>query len=1171
MPSSVEYPEEITRRYKVLDLLGEGAMGRVYRVRDRLLQGREAALKLLKPYAADPEAAQWLFKAEFYSMTRLRHPNTVEVWDYGVLPEGQLFLVMELVPGEELAERIARGPLPLEEVYSVLVQLLQALDYIHTRQYLHRDIKAANIRLRPDGTLKLMDFGLTAQTGALGGRAITGTPAYMAPEIPQGGVLGPGADLYAVGCLAFEMLTGRLPFLGSVGEVVRAHLQEAPPSVSQFRSDVPSGLQHLVERLLLKDPQRRPRRASEVLTEIAGIAGVALVRDTKEQQLSFLEAGDLIGRETELETLDAALHQAQEGCGGAWLIGAPAGTGKSRLVRELKLKAQLSGFLVLHGHCLDQGQGPLGALREALRPALALGTPEERQRYEAALRQFFPEFAGAASPPDTADSVGLLMGWLKDLAARQPFLWVMDELHWADPQTLDIFNRGLRELKEARVLCVGTFRDDETPAGSLVWQTLEDGTSHYLPLAALDVAGQAELLQALMPEARVPDAFSQALYEATGGSPLFIREALQVLMEEGHLVRQRGQWRFPRDLAALRELHGVEAALRRRVGHLSPAARQLLEVAAVLGTHLEHHVLALLTHLPEEELFAARELLLTRQLLARADDGLLEFPHARVREVVYAQLVPEDRQRLHAAAAEYLESHDASAHTQDLARHFFQAGLMARAFPYVVQSGYAALRAGATYVAIDYFAQALGLLEHLPGPSLAERLELGLLIGQHGFHLTPERAALGLTVALQAMDADPAQAQALLTRQGRSGVELLTLYAVTHGLIGEPVAALTAADRLQAMLPSGNSPLSALGALSRFGAWWIQGHIDTLVSEARRVAPVLETSFPPGTPPVLTSARVGCFAVQNARIFQGYAPDPVARDKALGYARDLGDEGPFLPWFYFGVWAAWSGRLTEAEAYLERTARKTRQVGGPPFVWLLYLQPYLLWQQGEFELALTQLEKNLLAYPHFRSQALVFGMALGLRGRIMADLGRSTEALAVFEHLLEHAHARQLGLVVMLATYGQADTYLTMGQFSEARAGFEALHALAVSPAQRNPLCEAYALLGLGRCLLAVRDPLARSRLDQALKIVQRPEIDNWFMQANIQRARATLLAETGQSAEAQQALAEAGRLFHTMRNPHGLHQVGLQLAALNHVKPPTVMREISLEARWERFKGLMR
>ena len=194
-----------------------------------------------------------------------------------------------------------------ERTYPLLIQLLQALNFIHQRGFVHRDIKPANARVRPDGRLVLMDFGLMTAAGQAAGRAVTGTAGYLAPEVAVGGAIDGATDLYAVGCLAFELITGRLPFQGSLIEVVRQHVSARPPALRSLRPDVPMQLELLVMRLLEKQPQARYRSAEAVLADLSSLAGVGLARETEDQQRSFLVAGGLVGRDAELAVLTGAL------------------------------------------------------------------------------------------------------------------------------------------------------------------------------------------------------------------------------------------------------------------------------------------------------------------------------------------------------------------------------------------------------------------------------------------------------------------------------------------------------------------------------------------------------------------------------------------------------------------------------------------------------------------------------------------------------------------------------------------------------------------------------------------------------------------------------------------------------------------------------------------------
>ncbi|HLM75361.1 MAG TPA: serine/threonine-protein kinase, partial [Polyangiaceae bacterium] len=218
----------VAGRYRLKSMLGEGAMGQVWLARDELEQ-RDTAFKVMRAAsasapignrAADSRAAEIAFKHEFYTMTKLQHPNTVKVFDYGVLQDGDRFIAMEVVAGRDLSDLLTKGPLELSQIYRVLIDLANVLGFVHSRRFVHCDIKSSNVRMTETGSVRLMDFGMMHQLGLAAGGMLKGTPYYMAPEIPRGGVIDQRTDLYSLGVLAFELATGRYPFTGrSLAEI----------------------------------------------------------------------------------------------------------------------------------------------------------------------------------------------------------------------------------------------------------------------------------------------------------------------------------------------------------------------------------------------------------------------------------------------------------------------------------------------------------------------------------------------------------------------------------------------------------------------------------------------------------------------------------------------------------------------------------------------------------------------------------------------------------------------------------------------------------------------------------------------------------------------------------------------------------------------------------------
>jgi serine/threonine protein kinase len=269
--------------YLIVRRIGEGGMGEVYQGRHRYI-GREAAIKILRPELSRDERVVKRFFTEARATAAIRHPGIVEILDCDISPSGQAYLVMEYLQGEDLAHRIATlGELSLDTplLIDLVRQIAAALAAAHGLGIVHRDLKPENIFLveGPTPLVKILDFGVAkllygdgdahdkTRTGS-----VLGTPMYMAPEQCRGaGTVDQRADIYALGCVLFEMITRRPPFVRSgAGEVLIAHMAEVPPRLSSLSV----AIDELVADMLAKDPAARPQTMNEVLTRLAGLGKV---------------------------------------------------------------------------------------------------------------------------------------------------------------------------------------------------------------------------------------------------------------------------------------------------------------------------------------------------------------------------------------------------------------------------------------------------------------------------------------------------------------------------------------------------------------------------------------------------------------------------------------------------------------------------------------------------------------------------------------------------------------------------------------------------------------------------------------------------------------------------------------------------------------------------------
>jgi serine/threonine-protein kinase len=263
-------------RYELERLIAGGGMGAVWRAVDRRLD-RPVAVKLLRRGLATDPAFVERFRREARAAAALSHPNVAGVFDYGE-HEGEAYIVMELVEGENLAERLAReGPLPWPQALAIAEQVARALADAHAHGLVHRDVKPANILLSQglDATVvKVTDFGIARAEAAVtltGTGAVLGSAAYVAPEQASGSQVGPAADLYGLGCVLFEMVTGRPPYRGqSAVALATQHVSGPVPNPRQLRPELPGAVAAITLRALQKVPADRFDSASAMAEALAG-------------------------------------------------------------------------------------------------------------------------------------------------------------------------------------------------------------------------------------------------------------------------------------------------------------------------------------------------------------------------------------------------------------------------------------------------------------------------------------------------------------------------------------------------------------------------------------------------------------------------------------------------------------------------------------------------------------------------------------------------------------------------------------------------------------------------------------------------------------------------------------------------------------------------------------
>ena len=611
-------------RYKKLKLLGEGSGGRVWLVSDSLRQGARLALKEL----TEPDRArESTLRREFATLTTLRHPNLVDVFEFEAPPEGAPRFTMEYVDGLDFVSAV-RGQDP-SILFRLIAEALRALAFFHDFGVVHRDVKPANllVRSRPlHGTsLVVVDFGLAFQdVSATQGRGPAGTLPYIAPELFEGGTPDRRSDLYALGSVAHEAVWGVPPFgppdqdLTHFLEVLRTGSRSSPA----LPEGHPPGLRDWIDSLLSVDPGCRPATASEALARLNTACGTQFEIETRTTRIARLASGPPPGRQTETESIWRFL--SPKGGPRVLFLTGGAGSGKTRLLRWLAADAIRRGWNVQAGS------------REILEAAGQVSTAADPEKFLVALRA---------------------------RASRSPMLVLIDNADSAPLVVVELLERVAREYEEAPLRVCIALRPMEVRARKLRRLLGDVGLVPTVEEVKLSPLGQDSIQNVVERVSGPLDHSSPQLSWLTReseGNPLVLESLLIDEAWEGRETRATHPT--------------LEQSVRHRCELLSPAAQRWLESLVVLGTGSSADVVAALSGLTQEGHQQAAAEAVMLGLAAR--DGEKWSPASRiVSEVTRSGLIADQHSRLHQEAALLIERRDESvANLACLARLWKEAG-----------------------------------------------------------------------------------------------------------------------------------------------------------------------------------------------------------------------------------------------------------------------------------------------------------------------------------------------------------------------------------------------------------------------------------------------------------------------------------------------------------------
>jgi serine/threonine protein kinase/tetratricopeptide (TPR) repeat protein len=702
--------------YQLLEPLGRGGMGEVHLALDTRL-GRKVALKVLPvAFTTDTDRVQ-RFAREARAASALNHPNIITIHEIGetATENGSLrYIVTEYVEGVTLRQRLRDTPqqrMKPSEAIEIAAQIAAALSAAHEAGITHRDIKPENVMVRPDGLVKVLDFGLAkptepsppvveTQAPTVAGSStetgiIMGTPRYMSPEQARGLKADTRSDIFSLGVVLYEMVAGRAPFEGVTPiDCLAALLQTDPQPLTRFVPEVPGELEWSITRALAKDREERYQSVRDFFFDLNRIkqrlefeAELRRQGDKETQILPSLPFSfppsltfSLVGRKAELARLQSWLEKAQRGQRQVVFVTGEPGIGKTSLIDVfLARAANEPGLWMTRGQCLEQ-YGASEAYLPVLEALAQLCREPGAERFVALLRRQAPLWLQQMPWLTSSDerdqlqraTLGATRGrmlremaeFLESFTSDSLLVLVMEDLHWSDYSTLDLIALLARRPGPARLLLLGTYRPVEVSLSSHPLRAIKQELRMHkqcaeLPLGLLSEGMVSEYLAARFPGSEPPVKLARMIHRRTDGNPLFMVNLVDYLIAHGLIVESDGRWEAPDEMEKLEVgvPEDIRQVIEKQIERLSLEEQRVLETASVVG--VEFSAIAVAAGLEEEGVWVeerCEELQRRQQFLRAAGTGELpdgrattrySFIHVLYQNMLYERVAATRRAQLH--------------------------------------------------------------------------------------------------------------------------------------------------------------------------------------------------------------------------------------------------------------------------------------------------------------------------------------------------------------------------------------------------------------------------------------------------------------------------------------------------------------------------------------------